>query len=325
MRCEINARDSERHALAGRPDARWRLPELLSYHRAKQRQAREVEVMLSRGLRRWLISAAVVVVLIGAYATFGFFGVPRLLRSNIDSFVSTHYSRSVSIGDIRFNPFTLTLEIRAFSLPDADGQPMLAFSRLFVNLGIVSLWRRGPSFQEIALEDPYERVVIRPDGTLNLADLGKGFATQPPPPNQPPAAPPRLFIDQLSLRRVRTVYEDRSRRDPFVAELTPITFDLRDFSTTAKTGNQYSLEGATEAGERFNWSGTVGMNPLSSRGRFEIDHLLAHTLWSYVRDSVAFEIPSGSITLAGDYDFTSAGNPVGLGVNVKDLSVSDLA
>jgi len=161
--------------------------------------------MLSRGLRRWLISAAVVVVLIGAYATFGFFGVPRLLRSNIDSFVSTHYSRSVSIGDIRFNPFTLTLEIRAFSLPDADGQPMLAFSRLFVNLGIVSLWRRGPSFQEIALEDPYERVVIRPDGTLNLADLGKGFATQPPPPNQPPAAPPRLFIDQLSLRRGRTV------------------------------------------------------------------------------------------------------------------------
>src|SRR6185437_623143 len=74
-----------------------------------------------------------------------------------------------------------------------------------------------------------------------------------------------------------------------------------------------------------NWSGTVGMNPLSSRGRFEIDHLLAHTLWSYVRDSVAFEIPSGSITLAGDYDFTSAGDPIGLGVNVHDLTVADLA
>jgi hypothetical protein len=280
--------------------------------------------MLSRGLRRWLIFGAVVVVLIGAYAAFGFFGVPRLLRSNLESFVSTHYSRRVSIGDIRFNPFTLSLEIRAFSLPDADGQPMLAFSRLLVNLGIVSIWRRGPSFQEIALEDPFERVLIRPDGTLNLADLGKGFATQPPP-NQKPAAPLRLFIDKLSVRRGRTLYEDRSRRDPFVANLTPITFDLRDFSTTAKTGNEYSLEGATEAGERFNWSGTVGMNPLSSRGRFEIDHLLAHTLWSYVRDSVAFEIPSGSLTLAGDYDFTSAGNPIGLGVDVHDLTVSDLA
>lgn len=281
--------------------------------------------MLSRRLRRWLILAAVVVVLIGAYAAFGFLGVPRLLRSNLESFVSTHYSRRVSIGDIRFNPFTLSLEIRAFSLPDADGQPMLAFSRLFVNLGIVSVWRRGPSFQEITLEDPFERVLIRPDGTLNLADLGKGFTSQPPPPSQKPAAPLRLFIDKLSVRRGRTLYEDRSRRDPFVAELTPVTFDLRDFSTTANTGNAYSLEGATEAGERFNWNGTVGMNPLSSRGHFEIDHLLAHTLWSYVRDSVAFEVPSGSITLAGDYDFTSAGNPIGLGVNVRDLTVSDLA
>ena len=281
--------------------------------------------MLSRGLRRWLIFAAAVVVLIAGYAAFGFLGVPRLLRSNLESFVSTHYSRSVSIGDIRFNPFTLSLEIRDLSLPDTDGQPMLAFSRLFVNLGIISIWRRGPSFQEIALEDPFERVLIRPDGTLNLADLGKGFATQAPPPKQQPSAPLRLFIDKLSVRGGRTRYEDRSRRDPFIAELTPITFDLRDFSTTAKTGNEYSLEGATKAGERFNWSGTVGMNPLSSRGRFEIDHLLAHTLWSYVRDSVAFEIPSGSIALAGDYDFTSAGNPVGLGVNVHDLTVSDLA
>ena len=282
--------------------------------------------MLARALRRWLIFAAVVVVLVGAYAAFGFLGVPRLLRSNIESFVSTHYSRRVSIGDIRFNPFTLALEVRSFSLPDADGQPLLSFSRLFVNLGIVSLWRRGASFQEITLEDPFERVLIRPDGTLNLADLGKGFATaRPPPPKQPPAAPPRLFIDKLSVRRGRTLYEDHSRRDPFTAELTPVTFDLRDFSTTAKTGNEYSLEGATEAGERFNWSGTVGMSPLSSRGHFEVDHLLAHTLWSYVRASVGFQIPSGTLGLTGDYDFTTAGNPIGLSVNVHDLTVSDLA
>ncbi len=282
--------------------------------------------MLSRGLRRWLILAAVIVAVVGAYAAFGFLGVPRLLRSNLESFVSTHYSRRVSIGDIRFNPFTLTLDLRAFSLPDADGQPMLGFSRLFVNLGLVSIWRRGPSFQEIALDDPFAHVLIRPDGTLNLADLGKGFPPErPPPPNQPPAKPMRLFIDKLSVRRGHTVYEDRSRPDPFVAQLTPLTFDLRNFSTTAKTGNEYSLEGASEAGERFSWSGTLSVNPVGSRGRFEIDHLLAHTLWSYIRDSVGFEVPTGTLALTGDYDFTSAGNPVGLGVNVHELTVADLA
>ena len=280
--------------------------------------------MLSRGLRRWLILSAVILVLVAAYAAFGFLGVPHLLRSNLESFVRTHYSRHVAIGDIRFNPFTLTLDVRALSLPDADGQAMLGFSRLFVNVGLVSIWRRGLSFQEIALEDPFAHALIRPDGTLNLADLGKGFA-EPPPKQQTPSAPMRLFIDKLSIRRGRTVYDDRSRPDPFVAELTPITFDLRDFSTTAKTGNEYSLEGASEAGERFNWSGTLGVNPVASRGHFEIDHLLARTLWSYVRDSVGFEIPTGTIDLAGTYDFTNAGNPISLNVNVQNVTVADLA
>src|SRR5262249_54532094 len=89
---------------------------------AKQRRAREVEIMLSRGLRRWLILSAVILVLVAAYAAFGFLGVPHLVRSNLESFVSTHYSRHIAVGDIRFNPFTLTLEIRAVSLPDTDGQ-----------------------------------------------------------------------------------------------------------------------------------------------------------------------------------------------------------
>ena len=280
--------------------------------------------MLSRGLRRWIILSAVILALIAAYAAFGFLGVPHLLRSHLESFVSTHYSRRIAIGDIRFNPFTLTLDIRSLSLPDSDGQPMLGFGRLFVNVGLVSIWRRGLSFQEIALQDPFAHVLIRPDGTLNLADLGKGFA-ETPPPKQPQSAPMRLFIDKLSIRRGRTVYEDRSRPDVFVAELTPITFDLRDFSTTAKTGNEYSLEGASEAGERFNWSGTLGVNPVASHGRFEIDHLLAHTLWSYVRDSVGFEIPTGTLGLAGVYDFTSAGNPIGLNINVQNVTVTDLA
>ena len=281
--------------------------------------------MLARGLRRWLILAAVVAGLLGAYAAFGFFGVPRLLRSNLETFVNTHYSRRVSVGDIRFNPFTLALEVRTFSLPDTDGRPMLGFSRLFVKLGIVSVWRRAASFREISLEDPFAHVLIRHDGTLNLADLGKGFEAHQPPPKSPLAGPMRLFIDKLSVRRGRTVFEDRSRPDPFVAELTPITFDLRDFSTAAKTGNGYSLEGVSEAGERFNWSGTLGVSPVASRGHFEIDHLLAHTLWSYARDSLGFEVPSGTIGLAGDYEFRSAGKPVGLNISVHDLTVTDLA
>ena len=278
--------------------------------------------MLTRGLRRWLIVGASLVLLLCAYAAFGFWGVPRLLRSNLEGFVSSHYHRHLGVGDIRFNPFTLTLEVRSLSFPDADGQPMLGFNRLFVNVGTVSIWRRAPSFQEITLDGPFARVLIHPDGTLNLADLSKAFPPGPKPTE--PTKPARLFIDRLSVHSGRTVFEDHSKPDPFTAELQPISFELRDFSTTGKTGNAYSLAGASEAGERFRWDGTLEVTPVSSKGHFEVDNLLAHTLWSYARDSLGFEIPSGMIALAGDYAFTTAGAPIGLTVDVHNLTVTNL-
>ena len=53
-------------------------------------------------------------------------------------------------------------------------------------------------------------------------------------------------------------------------------------------------------------------------------NLQAKTIWSYLRDSVQFELPSGAISIAGEYDFTAATSPVGLGVTVHDMTVTDL-
>ncbi len=91
------------------------------------------------------------------------------------------------MGDIRFNPYKFTLDVADFSLPDSDGEPMVAFGHLHVDLEIISLFRLGPSFREIVLERPLVRTVVRRDGSLNLADLGKGFASTPPEP--PPKKP----------------------------------------------------------------------------------------------------------------------------------------
>ena len=281
--------------------------------------------MIGRGLRRWLVVAVVVAALIGAYAALGFLLVPRLLRSNLQSFAQTHYGRPLSVGEIHFNPFTLALEAREVSFPDARGQPLLAFNRLFVNVSSASIWRRGPSFQEITLEGPFAHVLVNADGTLNLAELGKGFSSGESATSPQPAKPARVFIDRLSVRSGRVVYEDHTRPHTFVADLTPVDFELRDFSTTARTDNSYSLEGVTKAGEHFAWNGTIGVNPVASRGRFEIHHLLARTLWRYARDSLGFEIASGSIDLGGDYVLAAATNPVGLTVDVNDLAVKGLS
>src|SRR5690348_11987286 len=182
--------------------------------------------------RRRIIALAVAAVLIVAYAVAGFVAVPHYGRQAAVDFVRTHYGRTLAVRDVRFNPFTLNLDVTGLALPDADGRTMIGFDRLHVGLQLATLWRLGPSFGEIVLEHPYVLAVQRPGGELNLADLGKGFAPAPPQPAAK-SKPLRLYIGRLQVVNGDATFEDRSRATPFRADFTPIAFELRDFSTTA--------------------------------------------------------------------------------------------
>jgi len=273
--------------------------------------------------RRYLIGLAIAVVLLGAYGAAGFLAVPYYARRGLQDFVRQHYGRAVATAEIRFNPFTLALDVSGFSLPDADGQPLLSFNRLHVGLRLASLWRLAPSFGEIILQQPYVRAVKRADGALNLADLGKGFPSAPAKA-QPKSEPMRLFIQRLAVISGTAAFEDQDRTRPFHAEFKPIAFELRDFSTTARTGNGYTLNAASPEGERLTWSGTLRLEPVSSHGVFEIADLQARTLWRYLRESLSFEMASGVIAIKGDYDLASEGGPLALKLNVHNILVTRL-
>ena len=271
--------------------------------------------------RRQIIPLAAVLVLLAAYAAAGFLAVPHFARQAASDFVRTHYARTLAIGDLRFNPFTLNLDVSQVALPDADGEPLLSFEHLHVGLQLASLWRLAPSFGEIVLERPYVRAAIRPGGELNLADLGKGFPPAPQP--QKPSSPPRLYIGRLAVIDGGTTFEDHTRPTPFRADFKPIAFELRDFSTTAATGDSYTLQAASPQGERLDWSGTVHLSPFASHGAFAITDLKARTLWSYLSGTVPFEIDSGVIALKGEYDVSAAAaGPLALGLDVHSVSVS---
>jgi uncharacterized protein involved in outer membrane biogenesis len=276
--------------------------------------------------RRYLIALAVILVLVGVYAVAGFWAVPHFARSSAQSFIRTHYGRTLSIGDIRFNPFTLKLDISDVSLPDADGKALLSFAHLHVDLQLASLWRLGPSFHEILLDKPYVRALIRHDGELNLADLGKGFPAQPQQPPPQSSKPLRLFIGRLAVTGGSSTFEDLTRGTPFKADFNPITFELRNFSTIAAQdkGNSYALNAVSEDGERLNWSGTLQLAPLVSQGQFEIADLKARTIWDYVREILPFELVSGVIGIKGNYELTTAGGPLAVELVVHNTTVTGL-
>lgn len=284
--------------------------------------------MLARTVKRYLIAPGIAVFLIALYAALGFWAVPHFLRSGVTDFVATHYHRKVTVGEIRFNPFTFVLDIKDFSLPDADGAPMVAFAGLHVDMEARSLIRLAPSFRVIELDRPQIRTVIRRDGSLNLADLGKGFASETPATPPPkPAEPMRLFIDRFAVIAGASSFEDLTHASPFRAQLQPIAFELHNFSTRLKTGaagNDYALTAASPEGERLDWSGTFLLDPISSHGTFAVTDLQVATIWRYLQQPLPLEIPSGVIGIKGEYDFVSAGDAPTIKVDVHDTTLTNL-
>jgi hypothetical protein len=260
--------------------------------------------------------------LVAAYAAAGFWLVPKLLRGQLESFASETWGRIATIGEIRFNPFSLVLEADGFSFPDADGAPLAGFDKLLVNLGISSLWRAGASFQEISIERPYIRPVIRADGTLNFADLTKPFAEEPP--SAEPEEPPRLFIELFRMTDGHAHFEDRTLATPYATDFRPLGFELRDFSTIAGSDNAYDLRASGAGGAALEWSGQFSLAPLASAGRFKFTGIDLTRHWDYAREQAGFDLSSGVAGFDGDYDFSASSAGTQLAFKLRELGVDEL-
>src|ERR1051325_4549753 len=101
---------------------------------------------------RWIL-LGVSAVLVAGYAAAGFFVVPRVARSQIEAFVTGKLHRRISLGEIRFNPFTFEANIAELKLAEADGAPLVAFRHLKVNAELASLWHRGVVLEELRSEE----------------------------------------------------------------------------------------------------------------------------------------------------------------------------
>jgi uncharacterized protein involved in outer membrane biogenesis len=255
--------------------------------------------------RRYLLILAVLAGLVGLYAAVGFLLVPRWMRSEVVRMTAEDYGRHLSLGSVRFNPFTWTLELSDLSFPDADGRRMIGFRRLIVALGLSSIPRLAPSFSDIEFEDPRIDAVVRRDGRLNLADLAKPFAG-PSQPASPASRPFKLYIERLSVANGSTTYEDDSRPSPFRVELAPISFGLVNFSTSGSHAGSYHLTATIGQAGRLDWTGTVRARPLSLHGELALDALSARTVGEYLGPVLPAQVSRGSLALRGSFTIEGA-------------------
>ena len=287
---------------------------------------------LSPRPRRWIVVAAIAVFL---FTVVGFFVLPPIVKSQAETRLSALLGRKVTIGKIRLNPYALSVTVENFDirLKDLDGS-FMGWDRLYVNFDLLGSLTGEWVLSDIELDGYHVAAVIKPDGTLNFADLIErvtALDAQPAGVPRPPAKPGRpVRIGHLAVNQARLEFSDLSRGERFDTVLGPVTFAVSGLRTTGAQGAPYHFEAVTEAGEKFIWSGRLAADPLESHGDFALQDIVLKKYSPYFDDRIRANLVRGKLTVRGHYDAAFSGATrvlklVGGEVHLRDLGIQERA
>jgi len=152
----------------------------------------------------------------------------------------------VSIEKVRINPYVLSATIRGLKITDKDGEPFVAWRDVYVNFQLISFVTKPWVFKEISTSDPYVRVEVRKDYTLNFSDLVEKFSKAEKSPK--PTNPLALRVESLRIAGAKASFADLTPREPFRRIIGPLEIALTGFHTDPSNKNPYSFAGTTDSG-----------------------------------------------------------------------------
>jgi uncharacterized protein involved in outer membrane biogenesis len=275
---------------------------------------------------RWLALAVPALVILWTLA--GFLLVPWLVKRELPRIVNEQTQHTARIGDVRFNPFTLTLDAGPFAIDDAAGQAVLGFESASIDLQWSSIARRGVVLSALRLDKPFVNVVVEKDGTLNLARLVPAQKSGSTAASPPTAATPRFDIGEVAIAGGRIAFDDR--RGGYRNALGDLTLALKNLTTLDKEEGDYALTAHTTTGAKLHWNGTVSLAPLAVAGTLKLTdaalpefnaYLARSTQVAVASGKAEFELPYRLELPGGEPRFTVSGAKLG----VRELALKSLA
>ncbi len=260
----------------------------------KQRAAKDQRRQRLRRLLLWGGSAGVLLTLLFLFV------VPPVLRSQLEQRLSKELGRKVTVATARLNPLVGSATIEDLHVQDKDGEELLGWSRLHVNVNVAALLWGDLAFDEISLTGLSGRVLVGKDGKLSISDLLERPSAQKVAGKED--KPLSLRAARLHVSGAKFSFEDRSRGAHFLTHLGPLSVNLRDFEVHPERHAPYEFSATTESGERLEWSGTLGVTPFRSSGHLVVSGILLPKYAPYYRPLVNFELLEGRLELQGKYE-----------------------
>lgn len=253
-----------------------------------------------RRWRRWALALALCVAL---YAVLGFWAAPSLMEHYVPLYAQESLKRKAQLGRVRINPFLLTLEAKDFKLAEADGEPLAAFGRLFVDLEMKSLLRWAWTVAEIRLEQPSIDLVLNADGSLNVARLIDDLAGPATAASEEDSPLPRAILERIVVSDGRLRLTDLGASEPARIEVAALGIELDDIATLPDRKGPYRLRASLPGGGALEWDGEVSLQPIASTGHLRAQGIKPVSAWKLLRKRLAIAEPAGTLDIDFGYRF----------------------
>lgn len=254
---------------------------------------------------RWRFALRIFAVLFVVVTLVGFFVVPPIVKSQLEQRVTEALGRTTTVGAVKFNPYTLGLTIERLDIQRLDKSGTFAgWDRLYVNFDLLASLGGTISLHAVELDGFHVTASIEKDGNFNFADILAKLSA-PSADAKKPAAPTKplaLHLGRLAVANARVDFADRSRARPFATVLGPVSFTLTEFRTVTERGAPFHFAAVTEAGEKFEWTGSLVAAPFSSKGRLALEQINLPKYAAYYADRFGAELTAGRLSVRTDYE-----------------------
>lgn len=256
--------------------------------------------------------------LFALYLAIGFLALPVIVKGQIEKQAAEKLGQRISVGEVRFNPLMFRFEVGEFILSDPESGPLVSFKRLLVDFELRSAIDRAWTFAHLTLEAPVLRFDIDKDGRHNFTALLKRLRDNGS--ENKSGVLPRFIFRRVMLNNARIEFRDRQLEEPLVARIEPLQIEIDNLSSLTAQAAKYRLSGRTIAGETFESSGELALNPVSSKGRLKLNDVKMTTLARGLSRLVALEQPAGKLDFSASFDF-ALDNKDAISMRAQDLDL----
>ena len=253
--------------------------------------------------RRIRNATIAVLALVVTVAILGFFVVPPVVKSKLESYVAEATGRKATLGKVEFNPFTLRGKFTDFTLADREpDRTLFRFDTLDVDVSLATLWRRAPVFNAVHLVRPRVDLVRNADGKYNIQDLIDAMLARPAGPTPP------FSINNIEIDDGAVYLDDRlHRRKVAVTNLGVGIPFLSSLPHDAEIRVNPRFEGALD-GTHFALMGTTSTPFADSKEaslEVDFDALLLPDLVAYAPLPQGLTLKDGALTTRLKLSFVS--------------------